>query len=192
MKITMRHRTCAVLVISCMAGSLIGCAASPRQRPIPTTAIAEGAMTADGVRKQLEGRWVLVSLTVTAEDGRRTAVEATGALTSDEFGMHVEYRMSDSGQKSLAALGITSPDPVISTTGRVVIDPRQQQITYVGEDFEKRAQGFDPDLAARRANPFALERTRYYAFGDDGTLTLSTRYDSGKEAAVSHWRRTSG
>jgi hypothetical protein len=174
-----------------MAGSLIGCAASPRQRPIPTTPIAEGAMTADGVRKQLEGRWVLVSLNVSAEDGRRSEVEATGALTSDEFGLSIEYRMSESGQKSLAALGIRSPNPVISTTGRVVIDPRQNQITYIGEDFEKRAQGFEPDLAARRANPFALERTRYYMFGDDGSLTLSTRYDSGKEAAVSHWKRSS-
>ena len=40
---------------------------------------------------------------------------------------------------------------------------------------------FDPDACAQRANPFALERVRYYTFGADGTLTLATRYDNGQE-----------
>jgi hypothetical protein len=74
---------------------------------------------------------------------------------------------------------------VISTTGRVVIFPQQRSITYVDQDVEKRALAGDRELAARRANPFALERVRYYAIGDDGTLLLSTRYDNGKDAVVS-------
>jgi len=57
-------------------------------------------------------------------------------------------------------------------------------------DFEERALGFDPTLAAARANPFALERIRYYDLRADGMLSLSTRCDSGKEAAVSLWKRT--
>ena len=52
---------------------------------------------------------------------------------------------------------------------------------------EERALGFDPKLAAQRANPFALERIRYYEFRADGTLMLSTKYETGKEAAVSLW-----
>ena len=80
--------------------------------------------------------------------------------------------------------------PRISTSGRVVIDTQQNRITYLGDDFEERALGFDPKLAAQRANPFALERVRYYMFGGDGTLTLSTRYDDGKDAAVSQWKRS--
>jgi len=53
-----------------------------------------------------------------------------------------------------------------------------------------RRLGFDPTLAAQRANPFALERVRYYTLGTDGTLTLNTRYEDGREAAVSHWKRS--
>ena len=48
-----------------------------------------------------------------------------------------------------------------------------------------------PEGSARRANPFALERVRYYVIGDDGTLLLSTRYDNGKDAVVSRWKRGS-
>jgi hypothetical protein len=70
-----------------------------------------------------------------------------------------------------------------------VIDTQQHRITYLGADFEERALGFDPKIAAQRANPFALERIRYYDLRADGTLTLSTKYDSGKEAAVSLWKR---
>ena len=78
---------------------------------------------------------------------------------------------------------------MISTTGRVVIDTQQHRITYIGDDFEERALGFDPKLAAQRANPFALERIRYYEFRADGTLMLSTKYETGKEAAASLWKR---
>jgi hypothetical protein len=146
----------------------------------------------EAVRKALEGRWVLVSLNVTAEDGRTALVDATGVLVSEAFGgMNVEYRLSDAGLKTLEGLGIKTPNPVISTNGRVVIDAQQQRITYVGDDFEKRALAFDPELDARRKNPFALERTRYYTLGDDGTLTLATRYENGKDAAVGRWKKAS-
>ena len=189
----MRSRFCRLIVAAgCISPLLISCAARPREKPLPTTAVAEGPDTITAVRKKLEGHWVLLSLDITAEDGRHSQIEASGALTADEYGvLQIEYRMSESGQQALERLGIAAPDPVISTTGPVVIDPQQKQITYVGDDFQKRALDFDPSLAARRANPFALERTRYYAFGDDGTLRLSTRYDSGKEAAVSRWKRSS-
>ncbi len=56
-------------------------------------------------------------------------------------------------------------------------------------DTTQKALGFDPDLAARRANPFALERARYYTFEEDGTLTLATRHDNGNDASVSRWKR---
>ena len=127
---------------------------------------------------------------MTAPDGRLVDVESTGDLTFDGFGvLQVTYQVSDVGQKRLADVGVKMDTPRISTTGRVVIDTQQNRITYLGDDFEERALGFDPKLAAQRANPFALERVRFYMFGGDGTLTLSTRYDDGKDAAVSHWKR---
>jgi len=175
----------AVTVASCATGQ-------PRQRPLQTSPVAEGPGTMEAARKVLEGRWVLVSLNVTAEDGRAAGVEASGTLTSDAFGnMNIEVRMTDAGRKALEGLGVKTPNPVISTTGQVAIDVQQRRITYVGEGFDKRGTGFDPDLAARRANPFALERPRYYALGADGVLTLTTRHDNGKDAGVSSWKRGS-
>ena len=100
-----------------------------------------------------------------------------------------EYKLNEAGLKTLGDLGIKSPTPVIATSGQVVIDPTQQRITYVGEDFQQRS--FDPELAKSRANPFALERVRYYTLAPDGTLTLSTRYDNGQNAAVSRWKKGS-
>lgn len=177
-----------LLVVSVVAG----CAARPRQRPLPTSRIEQGPGSLEAVRKALAGRWVLIGLEVSTADGRKTPVEATGLLTSDEFGgLTIEYRMSESGQKALEGLGIKAPNPVISTTGRIVIDAQEQRISYVDNDSTQKALGFDPDLAARRANPFALERARYYTFEEDGTLTLATRHDNGNDASVSRWKRAS-
>ena len=55
--------------------------------------------------------------------------------------------------------------------------------------MDDKAQPFDAKVAAGRQNPFALERTRYYDFGADGMLTLTTRHDDGKDAAVSKWKK---
>jgi hypothetical protein len=187
----MRFQFHASAILGCAALLLTGCAAKPREKPLPTTRVAEGPETTAGARKQLEGRWVLESLDVTAADGRHGTIDANGTLTLDAYGgLQIEYRMTEGGQRTLKEMGISTPNPVISTSGPVVIDPQRKQITYIGNDFEKQALGFDPDLAARRANPFALERVRYYAVGENGTLlTLSTRYDNGHDAAVSRWRK---
>lgn len=153
------------------------------KKPINT-----GATSTTAVRKSFEGTWKLLSLNVAAEDGRQASVDAQGELIMDAFAnLKIEYRVTDAGLKSLASVGITSPNPVISTTGQVLIDGVQQRVTYVGEDQANRA--FDPALVARRNNPFALERVRYYSIGTDGLLTLSTRYDNGRNAATSKWER---
>jgi hypothetical protein len=171
-----RHLTTSIVVFSLACTAAAACASRPRQRPLSTSPVNEGADTMSAVR----------------EDGRAERIDASGVLTADAFGgLDVEYRISDTGQQSLAKLGITPPSPVIATSGSVVINPQAKQITYVGEDFNKRALSFDKDLAALRANPFALERVRYYTFGADGTLTLSTRYENGKDAAVGHWKKSS-
>jgi hypothetical protein len=173
-----------------VALSVGGCAKAERQRPLRTTRIAKGPESMEAVRRALAGQWVLVALNVTTADGRQARVDATGALNSDAFGvLRIEYQVSEAGRKTLDTLGINAPNPVISTSGRVVIDPQAQRITYVDRDTNQRAFGFDPALAARRANPFTLERARYYAFSGDGILTLSTRHDDGRDAAVSVWKK---
>ena len=163
----MRRWLCAAFVIGCVTHLLTACAASPRQRPVGMGAVATGPNTLEAVRKQLEGRWVLTSFNVTGTDGQQAAVDSTGTLTWDAFGvLHVEYRISDTGQQSLATLGVPKLNPVLSTTGRVVINPQQKQITYVGDDFEKRALGFDPALAANRLTERSVELARRLAQED--------------------------
>ena len=144
--------------------------------PVRGTPVSTGPDTVAAARKSLQGTWQLLSLDVAADDGRRTPVEAKGELKLDDFGnLGIEYRMSEAGIRALAAIGITPPTPVITTTGQVVIDANQRRITYV--NAEQRADPLDAGLAARRANPFALERVRYYNIGADGILTLTTRHD---------------
>jgi len=175
--------------ILALAGTALiaGCAASERQRPLQTSPVATSGNTLEAARKQLEGRWTLVSLEYAAPDGKRATVEGTaGTLTADGFGnLEIEYRLSESGVKALGSLGFKTPSPIISTTGRSVINVDQKSIVYVDD----KAQPFDPKVAAGRQNPFALERTRYYDFGADGLLTLTTRHDDGKDAAVSKWKK---
>ena len=186
-----QHRFKVVLSLLAVF-TMAGCAAAPRGRPLPTGKIEDGPNSTQAVRKQFEGTWSLVSFKVSGPDGRQTNVDATGDLSFDGFGvLKIQYKMSDAGLKALASIGVKSPNPVISTTGRVVIDTQQQRITYLADDFEEKALGFDPKLAAARANPFALERIRYYMFGNDGLLTLSTKFDDGKDANVSQWKRSS-
>jgi hypothetical protein len=168
--------------------ALAACKAQPLQKPVRTSDIAEGPETIEAVRKQLAGTWSLVSLVVNTADGKSVNVDAVGTLSSDNFGnLEIEYRVTEAGLKSLASIGVTSPNPVISTRGKAELDPKQKAIRYASGNDINRA--FDPKLAALRANPFALERTRYYDFRADGTLRLATRHDSGRDAAVSIWKK---
>lgn len=184
----MRTLTAFLVAALASAATIAGCAKSPRQRPLPTDRIETGTDSVQATRKALEGRWRLLSLDVAAADGRRAQVAADGELSMDAYGnLHIEYRVRDEGRATLESIGVESPNPVISTDGQVVIDPAERRITYVGRD--RAEQTFNPEIAARRANPFALERVRHYTFDDDGTLTLRTRHDDGRDASTSRWRK---
>jgi hypothetical protein len=183
------HRTVILIVAGGLTLAIAaGCKPGPIQKPLKTNPIEKGTDTTNSTRLQFQGHWELLSLVVTNPQGRQANVQAAGDLDSDAYGnLKIEYRISDAGLKSLQDVGITSPNPVISTSGKFEVNPQSKEIRYVHEDAAERA--FDPDIAAARANPFALERTRYYDFAPDGTLRLATRYDDGKEAAVSRWKK---
>jgi hypothetical protein len=156
--------------------------------PLGSTPTAKGPDTPEAVRLQLEGRWTLLSLNAAAADGRSASVDARGELTLDGFGnLRIIYQLTNAGQATLEGLGLRPPNPDILTEGRVVINPQDRSVVYVNP--EASAQPFDRELAERRQNPFALERTRFYTLGTDGVLTLVTRHDNGKDAATSRWRR---
>src|SRR3954464_1074597 len=182
MKMTMKQsRTFGVLVLGAVLGTA-GCATTPvAQGPANTTATA---------RKALEGKWTLLVLSVTAPDAKRATPQASGDLTLDEFGnLSIQYRISDAGRAALESIGVKSPNPVVSASGRVTIDPQRKTVTYMPPDANARA--LDADLAALRANPLALEHTRFYSVASNGVLTLTTRHENGKEATRATWKRAS-
>jgi hypothetical protein len=155
-----------------------------------TTPVATGsANTTKTARKELEGKWTLVALSVNSPDGKHVTPEAAGDLTVDEFSnLKLQYRITPAGRSALEQVGMQSPDPVITAEGRVAIDPQRHTVTYQAPDANARA--LDPDAAALRANPLALEHLRYYTVAKDGILTLTTRFANGKEATRATWRRT--
>ena len=82
----------ALLTLAC-AVLIGGCAASERQRPIQTSRVATSGNTLEATRKQLEGRWTLVSLEYAAPDGRKTAVEGTAGTLTATNGATVDARL---------------------------------------------------------------------------------------------------
>jgi hypothetical protein len=184
----MRAVRLGLVVGVCLALPIVAARAGAQTPP----AAQPAAQQPDGLpaaRKALAGPWSLVSLTVHAADGRSAAVEATGSLAADFSDMTIRFNITPAGLQAMASVGIVSPNPIISTTGRVLIDTQSRQISYVGQDFQKKLMEFDEDLAAKRANPFALERIRTYLFLEDGRLRLSTQHDDGKDASVSVWKK---
>jgi hypothetical protein len=156
-----------------------------------TTPVATGsANTTQSARKLLEGKWTLVTMSVNSPDGKRVTPQAAGDLDLDEFSnLKIEYRLTDAGRQALEGLGMRSPNPTVSASGRVAIDPQRHTVTYMPPDANTRA--LDADLAALRANPLAIEHLRYYTVASNGVLTLTTRYENGKEATRSTWKRAS-
>ena len=138
---------------------------------------------------ELEGDWTLLALTVNSEDGKHVTPQASGTLAVDEFSnLKIEYRLTDAGRDALERIGLRSPNPVVSASGRVAIDPQRHTVTYMAPDANART--FAPDEAALRANPLALEHLRYYSVGRNGVLTLTTRFQNGHEATRATWKRT--
>jgi len=186
----MRSARTGLIGAICIVLSLYSVRASGQPPPATAKPAAKQPPTLAEARKALAGKWSLVSLTVHAADGRSAGIEASGFLTADFSDMTVQFNITPKGMQSLSGIGVTSPNPVISTTGRVLIDTASRQISYVGADFQKKLMEFDKELAAKRANPFALERIRTYVFLEDGTLRLATQHDNGKDASVSVWKKS--
>jgi len=144
------------------------------------------------VRRELgigDAPFIVTAGRLVRKKGFEYLIDAAGTLISDFANLTIEFRISDRGLESLRGLGIKAPNPVIATSGRVVIDTQKHLITYASDDINKKMLGFDPQLAALRSNPFSLERERSYLFSNDGTLRMATRYENGKEALVSVWKR---
>jgi hypothetical protein len=159
----------------------IGCAAAPRQRPLPTTPIESGPASLAEARKFLEGRWALESFEVRPPGKEPVAVKGSGVLNYDNFGnMRMEIRADEATSDFLRSAGINITNGVISSDGRTVIDLQNRTLTYF---VEGQKSSFE-----KGGGPLALSRPRHWEVTAD-TLTLTTRDDSGTPMAVSKWKR---
>ena len=163
----------AVALAFMLVGFLSGCQAQPSRRPLRTTPVAEGAGTTESVRRQLEGNWALVSLTVFDANGSPQKVDAAGRLTYDAFGnLELAGKLAD--PKAVAAQATA-----LDFKGRAVIDPGGQRIVLA--DVSGRG---DPTALPKEVGP---DKARYYSFEGD-TLTLETR-DGSRVLARTVWRK---
>jgi len=171
-----------LVVVGLAASGIVGCAAGPRSKPIPTTDISKGTGTLQGARKFLEGRWALTSFEVFPPNAEKIAVPGSGVMTYDDFGnLRMEIRTDERTAARLEGVGIFMDRGVISSDGRTTIDLVKKTLTYVLE-------GQPP--AGAPVGPLATSRPRYWEVDTD-TLTLSTKDDSGRTLSIAKWKRGS-
>ena len=159
-----------------------GCAAAPRQRPLPVGEVESGPGTLADARKFLEGRWALESFEVRPPGKAPISLKGSGVLNYDDFGnLRMEIRADQATSDLLRAAGIDIRDGVISTEGRTAIDLQNHTLTYFLEGQRSST--------ASGGGPLALNRPRHWEVTAD-VLTLTTRDDSGAPLSIGRWKRS--
>jgi hypothetical protein len=165
-----------VSVPAMLAVAALGaCAAKPREMPLRTGRVEEGASTLESVRRQLEGTWDLQSFETYPAPGKTVTQKARAVLTYDAYGnMTIDGRLEQPDAAASAA-------EFLSYKGRIVIDVGTQQLRVVG------AEGDNAKLPAEASTSLA----RKYAFEGD-ILTLSMVDSKGQTTAKTTWKKRSG
>jgi len=161
------------LTAAALALLVSGCTAAPRVRPVKMGDVDTGINSIESVRRQLKGTWELVSLDVFSPSGEKTAAQAKGRLTYDEYG-NLAMKGTIEGAPNL--------DPsVLNLTGRVTIDPDLHVIRIGGVTAANAdARRIDPKLDATN--------TRYYAFEGD-LLKTTLKNPGGVTTATATWKK---
>ena len=162
-------------VIACLMLAVVaGCAAAPRQRPIPAGPVDTGPGSLEAVRRQLAGTWELVSFEAFTGRGQSSRVPASGRLTYDEFGnLTIQGQLDDDDGSGRTTL--------LNMSGRAVIDVVQQRFLIL--DSEGNLPLDQADFAT--ASP---DRFRYYDFAGD-RLVLTVKDENGATTALLTWQR---
>lgn len=172
----LRRSVVAAAVAASLAVS--ACAKAPRGRPIPTTRVDTGAGTLESVRRQLEGEWDLVSLTIVQKPGGAPVeVKAKALLTYDAYGnMTLKGRFDDQRYADPAAA------PFLDFSGRAVIDvPRSQlRILDAAANVEVAEEALPKETS--------FDKVRQYTFEGD-VLKLSTIDAQGHVTATATWKK---
>jgi hypothetical protein len=155
---------------------LPGCAASPRQRPLPTSEIEAGPNTVEYARRQLEGTWTLQRFEI-VENGLARDVRANGRLTYDAYGnLAVTGVVLDPADE-----GVSAAAPLLNYTGQIVIDPVRHEFRLT--DVRSR-EPLDPKVRGV-LDPWRIRR---YSF-EDGRLVLVLVAENGEPAARATFSR---
>jgi hypothetical protein len=179
----MRRRlaeTSRVFVKAAMAAVVVvtglgGCAAKPREMPLRTDRVEEGASTVESVRRQLEGTWDLQSFETYPAAGKTVTQKARAVLTYDAYGnMTIDGRLEQPDAPAAAAA-------FLSYKGQIVIDVANQQLRVVN------AQGDTAKLPSEASTNLV----RKYSLQGDA-LTLSMVDGKGQTTAKTVWKKRAG
>ena len=168
-----------LLPMALASGGAFGCAAKPRERPIPLGPVDTGPGTLAAARKFLEGRWILESFEVHPPGKPPIALKGAGMLVYDDRGnLRMEIRADESSADLLRAAGVDIRDGVIATDGRTAIDLQNRTLTYVLDGQAPLIEG-----------PLGTKRPRHWVVEGD-TLTLTTKDEAGQTLSVGRWKRS--
>ena len=168
-----------LLTLTTVVSGSTGCAAKPRERPIPLGPVETGPGTLAAARKFLEGTWTLESFEVYPPGKPPVALKGSGTLVYDNMSnLRMEIRADQAAADLLRAAGLDIRDGVISTQGRTAIDLQNRTLTYVLEGQAPLVEG-----------PLSMKRPRHWVVEGD-TLTLTTKDEAGKPLSVGRWRRS--
>jgi hypothetical protein len=129
-------------------------------------------------RRQLEGAWDLQAFYVTAANGSKVQVPASGRLTYDAYG---NLALTGKINGPLPDTPSTGPGQLLNYTGRVVIDPVRHEMRLMSPETDGTV---DPATVAA----IGSARVRRYAI-DAGQLTITYLDEKQATTAVAVFRR---
>lgn len=157
--------------------SLGACKSAPLEKNIKGEKVDAGPGSLEAARRQLQGKWTLVSMeTYPTPGGAAVPVRVAAMMTFDEYG-NVAI-----GGRDTSANVPEAANTLLNFSGRVVIDADKQLLA-----LQDMTGNTDPQAVFKDER--ALNRIRRYAFDRD-LLTLSTLDAKGQVTAKATWRRT--
>jgi hypothetical protein len=169
---TLRHRVLAAAGAIAAGALLAACSFSPRTRPLDVGDVEKAPESTQGVRRQLQGTWKLVSFETYESGGQAKKHEAAGELKYDEYGnLTIRAALTDVPAGEQANL--------LRYEGRAVIDAQNRKLVLQA----MQGQGGEALPAAVAAN-----NVRYYEFAGD-LLKLTTKDSDGRPTATITWKK---
>ena len=165
------------LTVFVLAGT--ACAPAPSRRPVKAGPVDAGPGSLESVRRQLEGRWELVSFETVTPAGQSRTVAASGLLTYDAYGnVTLQGQLLDEADRK--AYG--DAPAVLNISGRAVIDVASGSFRIVDATSDR------PVEAADSLKTVSLDKVRYYAFEGDLLKTI-VKDAGGRTTATATWKR---